>query len=85
MSINISKPEFKNIFNKIKENKEIKNITTELSKKYTLEYILNIVDANIDAHLTQFNVSDKLSFAPDVYQNEINEKPNIGLTFNYRF
>jgi hypothetical protein len=48
-------------------------------------YILNIVDANIDAHLTQFNVSDKLSFAPDVYQNEINAKPNIGLTFNYRF
>ena len=48
-------------------------------------YILNIVDANVDAHLIQFNVSDKLSFAPDVYQNEINYKTNVGVTFNYKF
>jgi hypothetical protein len=48
-------------------------------------YILNIVDANVDAHLIQFNVSDKLSFQPDVYPNEINFKPNLGLTFNYKF
>ena len=48
-------------------------------------YILNIVDANVDAHLMQFNVSDKLSFQPDVYPNEINYKPNVGLTFNYTF
>lgn len=48
-------------------------------------YVLNIVDANVDAHLMQFNVSDKLSFQPDVYTNEINYKPNLGLTFNYKF
>ena len=48
-------------------------------------YILNIVDANVDAHLIQFNVNDKLSFQPDVYPNEINYKPNFGLTFNYKF
>jgi len=48
-------------------------------------YILNIVDANVDAHLIQFNVNDKLTLTPDVYQNEINFKPNVGLTFNYRF
>lgn len=48
-------------------------------------YILNIVDANVDAHLIQFNVSDKLSFQPDVYTNDINYKPNLGLTFNYKF
>lgn len=48
-------------------------------------YILNIVEANVDAHLTQFNVSDKLSFRPEVYPNEINYKPNVGLTFNYKF
>ena len=48
-------------------------------------YILNIVDANVDAHLMQFNVNDKLSFQPDVYPNEINYKPNLGFTFNYRF
>ena len=48
-------------------------------------YILNIVDANVDAHLIQFNVSDKLSFQPDFYTNDINYKPNVGLTFNYKF
>lgn len=48
-------------------------------------YILNIVDANVDAHLIQFNVSDKLSFQPEVYTNEFNYKPNLGLTFNYKF
>lgn len=48
-------------------------------------YILNIVDANVDAHLIQFNVSDKLSFQPEVYTNDINYKPNLGLTFNYKF
>ena len=48
-------------------------------------YVLNIVDANVDAHLIQFNVSEKLSLAPDVYQNDFTTKPNIGLTFNYKF
>ncbi|WP_235922011.1 DUF5683 domain-containing protein [Flavobacterium phycosphaerae] len=48
-------------------------------------YVLNIVDANVDAHLLQFNVSDKLSFQPEVYQNDINYKTNLGLTLNYKF
>jgi hypothetical protein len=48
-------------------------------------YVLNIVDANIDAHLKQFNVSEDLSLAPDVYQNDINSKPVVGLTLTYKF
>jgi len=48
-------------------------------------YVLNIVDANIDAHLTQFNVNDNLSVAPDIYQTDFTTKPNVGLTFNYTF
>lgn len=48
-------------------------------------YILNIVDANVDAHLMQFNVSDKLSFQPNLYQNDINNKTNVGLSLNYQF
>ena len=48
-------------------------------------YVLNIVDANVDAHLRQFNVNDKLSLQPDMYLNDINYKPNLGLTFNYKF
>lgn len=48
-------------------------------------YVLNIVDANVTAHLLQFNVNDNLSLAPDIYQNELNYKQNIGLTLNYKF
>lgn len=48
-------------------------------------YILNIVDANVDAHLLQFNVNDNLSLRPDIYQNELNFKHNVGLTLNYQF
>ncbi|AWM14330.1 hypothetical protein DI487_11005 [Flavobacterium sediminis] len=48
-------------------------------------YILNIVDANVDAHLMQFNVNDNLSLAPDIHQNQIDYKFNTGvkLTFNF--
>ena len=48
-------------------------------------YILNIVDANVDAHLMQFNVNDNLSVKPDLNQNEIDYKFNYGLTFTYNF
>lgn len=49
-----------------------------------LFYILNIVDANVDAHLMQFNVSDKLTIAPEVYQNQIDYRPNLGVTLNLK-
>lgn len=48
-------------------------------------YILNIVEANVDAHLLQFNVSEKLTLKPDIYQNDLNYKKNVGLTLNYNF
>jgi hypothetical protein len=48
-------------------------------------YILNIVDANVDAHLMQFNVNDNLSLRPDLHQNEIDNKFNTGITFSYNF
>ncbi|HBK84262.1 MAG TPA: hypothetical protein DDZ41_11835 [Flavobacterium sp.] len=48
-------------------------------------YILNIIDANVDAHLMQFNVNEKLSLKPDFYQNSINSKQNISLSLNYNF
>jgi len=48
-------------------------------------YILNVVDANVDAHLMQFNVNENLTVRPDIYQNEINYKQNVGLTLNYNF
>jgi hypothetical protein len=48
-------------------------------------YILNIVDANVDAHLIQFNVNDNLSVKPDLYQNQLNNRQNLGLSLNYNF
>lgn len=48
-------------------------------------YILNIVDANVDAHLLQFNVNDNLSLHPKINQNDINYKTNLGLALNYTF
>ena len=48
-------------------------------------YALNIIDANVDAHLMQFNVNNNLSFRPEIYPNEINYKQNVGVTLNYSF
>jgi len=48
-------------------------------------YILNIVDANVDAHLKQFNVDDNLSLRPELQQNTIDNKYNMGLTLSYKF
>ncbi|MFY8189041.1 MAG: DUF5683 domain-containing protein [Flavobacterium sp.] len=48
-------------------------------------YVLNIIDANIDAHLMQFNVTEKLSLKPDVYHNDLTARPNLGLSLNYQF
>jgi Family of unknown function (DUF5683) len=48
-------------------------------------YILNIIDANVDAHLMQFNVNDKLTLGPDIQQNDLNYQQNVALTFNYHF
>lgn len=48
-------------------------------------YALNIIDANVDAALTQFNVNDNLSFKPNVYLNNVTLKSNLGLIVNYNF
>lgn len=51
----------------------------------SLLYVLNIIDANVDGHLKQFNVNGKLTLAPEVYQNRIDNNHNLGLTLNYKF
>lgn len=48
-------------------------------------YILNIIDANVSAHLLQFNVDENLSFKPDLYQNPIDYKQNLAITLSYSF
>ena len=44
-----------------------------------LFYILNIVEANVDAHLINFNVNEKLTIKPDLYENEFTRKQVIGI------
>lgn len=48
-------------------------------------YALNIIDANVDAALIQFNVDENLSVRPVLYPNDVTLKTNVGLTFNYSF
>ncbi len=46
-------------------------------------YLLNIIDANVDAHLRQFNVSEDLSLEPNFNINPINSQANYGLSLKY--
>ncbi|WP_430905439.1 DUF5683 domain-containing protein [Maribacter sp. 2-571] len=50
-------------------------------------YILNIVDANVDAHLKQFNISDDLSFdmQPYLNLNAVTRDPNYGMAMIIKF
>jgi hypothetical protein len=48
-------------------------------------YILNIIDANVDAALIQFNVNDNLSLKPNIRLDDVTLKANVGLTLNFKF
>lgn len=54
-----------------------------------LLYALNVVDANVDAHLKQFNIDDKLSmemdFQPFLELNSITNNPQYGLALTVKF
>lgn len=58
----------------------------EVSVMVTLGlYALNIIDANVDAHLQQFNVSEDLSLKPNVDYDRFTGSTGYGLTINYSF
>ena len=48
-------------------------------------YALNIIDANVDAHLLQYNVDENLALKPHFNFNELNATTNLGLTLNFQF
>ena len=54
-----------------------------------LFYALNIVDANVDAHLKQFNIDDKLSMdmeiQPFLELNPVTNDPNYGMAVIIKF
>ncbi|PVW14614.1 DUF5683 domain-containing protein [Marixanthomonas spongiae] len=49
-----------------------------------LVYMLNIIDANVDAHLQQYNVTEDLSLSPSFEVNPINIQANYGLSFRFK-
>ena len=58
----------------------------ELSLLITIGiYALNIIDANVDAHLLQYNVDDNLALKPHFNFNEFDATTNLGLTLNFKF
>ena len=48
-------------------------------------YALNIIDANVDAHLLQFNVDENLSLSPHYQYNQMENTSDLGLTVNFKF
>ena len=47
-------------------------------------YALNIIDANVDSHLKQYNVSDDLTLEPNFEMNSINNEANYGLSLKLK-
>lgn len=62
-----------------RKNKEISIFFT------VIWYALNIVDANVEAHLKQFNVSENLSIKPDYHHSDLGQNANYGLSLNLKF
>ena len=48
-------------------------------------YALNIIDANVDAHLMQFNVDENLAVKPHYKYNQMDNTTDLGLTVNFKF
>jgi hypothetical protein len=48
-------------------------------------YALNIIDANVDAHLLQFNVDEDLSLHPHFKYNDMEHNTQLGITLNFKF
>jgi len=48
-------------------------------------YVLNIIDANVDAHLLQFNVDENLVMRPHFQYNPMEDSSDLGVTVNFKF
>lgn len=65
--------------------------TAQRNKELTLLitagiYILQIIDANVDGHLDDFNVDRNLSLSPTILNIEhVPSGPNVGLSLTYSF
>ena len=62
--------------NTLKRNKELSILVT------VGLYILNIIDANVDAHLLQYNLDENLTLEPKINFNEVQNKSNFGISLS---
>ena len=68
----------------IRAQKQLKR-NKEMSILVTIGlYALNIIDANVDAHLMQYNIDDNLSLAPVYNFNEINSTSDLSLSLKLK-
>ena len=65
--------------NTLRRNKELALLIT-----FGL-YALNIIDANVDAHLLQYNLDENLALKPHFKYNEQENSTNLGVTLNFKF
>lgn len=64
----------------LRENRDLSLLTG------VILYVLQIVEASVNAHLLQFNTDDNLSFKPTIVQDPIKfDAPKVGLTIKYTF
>tara|TARA_B100000809_G_scaffold63282_1_gene59966 strand:- start:10717 stop:11292 length:576 start_codon:yes stop_codon:yes gene_type:complete len=69
----------------ISAQKTLKNNRETSLLMFSLFYVLQILDASVSAHLLQFNVNDKISFDPLLFNETVSKTSFVGLTFNYKF
>ena len=68
----------------IRSQKSLKR-NKELSILVTIGiYALNIIDANVDAHLLQYNLDENLTLSPKLNYNEINSTSNVSLSLKLK-
>lgn len=48
-------------------------------------YVLQIVEASVNAHLLQHNVDSNLSVSPSIIRNDLNNKAIVGTSVNFNF
>jgi len=64
----------------LRENRDLSLLTT------VILYVLQIVEASVNAHLLQFNTDDNLTLRPTFINDPVQiETPRVGLTLKYNF
>ena len=48
-------------------------------------YILQVLEASVSAHLLQFNVDDKISFDPQLFNEPVSQETFVGLSMHINF